>query len=156
MATIVNWIYWITLNYGYSVLQCTHFTTHYSRPQHKAGTAPQPVFHCTVSSRLSLYSSGPRTSCRPTSQSPNCRLRLLCPWPPSQGPEPPLSDWLSELFSEDSPTLLWKLCLQLTNSELNSATNHWLALKVKVTLRPTISRSVSPGFESHPCVMTGH
>jgi hypothetical protein len=44
---------------------------------------------------------GSRTSCRPTSLSPNCRLRLLCPWPPSQGPEPLFSDWLSELFSED-------------------------------------------------------
>jgi hypothetical protein len=26
------------------------------------------------------------------SQSPNCRLRLLCPWSPSQGPEPRSSD----------------------------------------------------------------
>jgi hypothetical protein len=25
---IDNWIYWITLNYSYSVLQCTHFTVH--------------------------------------------------------------------------------------------------------------------------------
>jgi hypothetical protein len=50
---------------------------------------------------------GPRTSCRPTSQSPNCRLKLLCPWTPSQGPEPPFSDWLSELFTEDWTTTGW-------------------------------------------------
>jgi hypothetical protein len=32
----------------------------------RLATAPQPVFHCTVSSRLSLCSSRPRTSGRPT------------------------------------------------------------------------------------------
>jgi hypothetical protein len=55
--------------------------------------------------RLTLLSllPGPGTSCRPTSQSPKRRLRLLCPWPPSQGPEPPFSDRL---------TLLWRLNTQ--------------------------------------------
>jgi hypothetical protein len=41
------------------------FTQGYTS-QSSLATAPQLVFHCTLSSQLSLYSSRPRTSCRPT------------------------------------------------------------------------------------------
>jgi hypothetical protein len=58
---IDNWVYWITHSYSVHTLQLTT-VDHNTR----LATVLQPVFHCTVSSRLSLYSSGPRTSCRPT------------------------------------------------------------------------------------------
>jgi hypothetical protein len=46
---IDNWVYWITLNYSYSVLQCTHLQLTTVDHNIRVATAPQPVFHCTVS-----------------------------------------------------------------------------------------------------------
>jgi hypothetical protein len=97
----------------------------------------------TLSRRLTLLSlfPGSRTSCRPTSQSPDCRLRLLCPWPPSQGPEPPFSDWLSEFFSEDSLTQLTLWLLYWLKTELSSQSQSHFT---------TDGQSVSPSWFRAP------
>jgi hypothetical protein len=95
--------------YSYSVHTLQLATVdHYTR----LATAPLPVFHCTVSSRLSLYSSGPRTSCRPT----HClRAHWLAAIPLSQpGPsihllarthQPPNQDWTKTVFTAAVPEL---------------------------------------------------
>jgi hypothetical protein len=79
---IGNWIYCIrTLNYNW-VSHNYNWLSQLSLSQLQLS----PLW--TLSRRLTLLSllPGPRTSCRPTSQSPNSWLKLLCPWPPSQSP----------------------------------------------------------------------
>jgi hypothetical protein len=74
-------------------------TPNYNEVSHNYNWLSQLSLLWTLSRLLTLLSllPEPRTSCRPTSQSPNCRLRLLCPWSPSQGPEPLFSeDWTSK------------------------------------------------------------
>jgi hypothetical protein len=122
---IDNWIYWITLNYSYSVL---HFTADSSRPQHQAGNGPSACvpLHCLLSAESLLFRA--QDLLQTHSQSLNSS-QLLCPWPPSQVPEPPFSDCLT----------------QLTNSELNSAAtgSDWHSSQSHVT---TDDQSVSKSW----------
>jgi hypothetical protein len=71
----------------------------------KLAPAAQPVFHCNqlLSAESALQGPGPPADQLTVSE---LSSQLLCPWPSSQRPEPPFSDWLSEVFSEDSLTQL--------------------------------------------------
>jgi hypothetical protein len=72
---IDNWIYWITHsthNYSYSVSQCIHSTTHYSRPQHKAGNSSSACV--PLQPTLLSILPGPRTSCWLFSEDCHCSL----------------------------------------------------------------------------------
>jgi hypothetical protein len=65
---IDNWIYWTQLNYT-----TRDYTLEFTVRHTHTNLLSPGVFSLVVTSQLSLYSSGPRTSCRPT-QSQECRV----------------------------------------------------------------------------------